>query len=143
MFTLFSSSKLDTSFPYTNCTLTVSIDRWAEFPFKLLPLSTGIVLVLIVASVLCMLLLVNWYGCGRLALVWYLTMTTCTATWAVWSILYLNTIAPSWLLDRRTCNYLVVVMSLASVVSVCVLSVIYIVVVVLVIVYECRSRCKP
>ena len=133
---LFSSSSIK-NIPHFNCTLTTSVRNYLHFPLKLLPVLTGTVLILVDVSVLCLALVIKSCGCGRLAVTWYLSVATCTATWTVWCALYLNTLAPHWLQDRRTCNDMVVGVVLVGAGLVCLVTLIYLAISLVVLVYEC------
>ena len=126
--------------PRTNCTLTATIRTHYHFPLKFLPLLTGMVLILIDVSVLCLFLIVKSCGCGRLAVAWHLIITTCVATWTIWSALYLSTLAPYWLKDQRTCDSLVVGVAVGGAVFMGVISLVYLTAVLVALFYECCSR---
>ncbi len=131
-----------TNIPHTNCTLRTSVHNHFHFPLKLLPVLTGMVLILIDVSVLCLILIIKCCGCGRLAVVWHLSVTTCMATWTVWCALYLNALAPHWLEDQKTCDGLVVGMALGGASIVGVVTLVYLATSLVVVCYECCKKYK-
>lgn len=130
----------DSPSPQTNCTLstnTEDVDK-ADFPLSLLLLITGFALVFTDIATTALVCVIRWQRCGLLAIAWYLGTVVCLATWTGFSVAHVSIVTPVWMESKDTCDYLVMVMALASVVYCGVLTVVYVAVVVVAVSYDCN-----